>query len=172
MCTKNHNHTSYGCWATESVRQKFLTFWAIFCPVTLLTTHKINILEKWKCHHFTLVYQKSWSYDMIYASWDMACDRHTFLSFWVIYCSFTPLMTLKTKIWKQCKKYPGILFFYIRVPLVKILWCMVSEIWSTKNRFFVIFWTLTLLTNPKNPNFEKRKNMPGYLIILDMCTIN
>ena len=28
------------------------------------------------------------------------------LSFWVIFCTFTPLLTLKIKIWKKCKKMP------------------------------------------------------------------
>ena len=38
---------------------------------------------------------------MMYASWDMECYRHIFLSFWAIFCPFTPLTTLKTKIWKN-----------------------------------------------------------------------
>ena len=38
------------------------------------------------------------------ASWDMESDRHTFLSFWAIFCPFTPLLRPKIKIWKKCKK--------------------------------------------------------------------
>ena len=30
-----------------------------------------------------------------------------FLSFQVIFCSFAPLLTLKIKTWKKCKKTPG-----------------------------------------------------------------
>ena len=41
---------------------------------------------------------------MIYASKDMECDRHIFLSFWAIFCPFTPLLTLKIKIWKKFRK--------------------------------------------------------------------
>ena len=44
---------------------------------------------------------------MIYAYSDMECNRHNFLSFYAIFCSFTPLLTLKIKIWKKCKKNPG-----------------------------------------------------------------
>ena len=43
MCTKNHNHTMYATWDTECDRQNFLSFWAIFCPLTPLTTPKIKI---------------------------------------------------------------------------------------------------------------------------------
>ena len=48
MCTKNHNHMMYGSWDTEWDRQKFLSFWAIFCSFTSLTAQKIKILKKWK----------------------------------------------------------------------------------------------------------------------------
>ena len=43
MCTKNHNHTMYATWDTECDRQNFLSFWAIFCPLTPLTTPKMKI---------------------------------------------------------------------------------------------------------------------------------
>ena len=39
---------------------------------------------------------------MMYASWDMECDRHNFLSFWAIFLPFKPLLTPKIKIWKKC----------------------------------------------------------------------
>ena len=37
-CTLNDNHMMYGFWDTKHDRQKFLLFWAIFCPFTPLTT--------------------------------------------------------------------------------------------------------------------------------------
>ena len=42
----------------------------------------------------------------MYAYSDMECDRHNFLSFLAIFCSFTPILTPKIKIWKKCKT-PG-----------------------------------------------------------------
>ena len=48
ICTKNHSHMRYGSWEEEWDRQNPLSFWAIFCPFTLLTTLKIKILKKWK----------------------------------------------------------------------------------------------------------------------------
>ena len=50
MCTKNHNHMRYSSWDTVWHRHNFLSFGAIFCPFTPLTTHKIKILKKWEKH--------------------------------------------------------------------------------------------------------------------------
>ena len=44
MCTKNHNHMWYSSWDTEW-DNIFLSFWTIFCPLTLLT-QKIKFLQK------------------------------------------------------------------------------------------------------------------------------
>ena len=40
---------------------------------------------------------------MMYGSWDMECDRQNFLSFWTVFCPFTPLTTPKIKILKNEK---------------------------------------------------------------------
>ena len=55
---------------------------------------------------------------MTYGSWDIEHNRQNVLSFWAIFCSFIPLKT-----W---------------VPKMKIIWCMISEIWSTTDRIFII----------------------------------
>ena len=42
-----HKLQSYDIWFLKyGVRQIFLSFLTIFCPVTVLTTHKIKILKK------------------------------------------------------------------------------------------------------------------------------
>ena len=41
----------------------------------------------------------------VYAYLDMECNRHNVLSFQAIFCFFTPLLTLKIKICKKCKKH-------------------------------------------------------------------
>ena len=41
---------------------------------------------------------------MMYGSWDMKCNEQNFLSFWTVFCHFTPLTTQKIKIWKTEKK--------------------------------------------------------------------
>ena len=50
MCTINEDHMMYDSWDIRHDSQSFLSFWTIFCPLTLLTTWKIKILKKWKKH--------------------------------------------------------------------------------------------------------------------------
>ena len=50
VCTINENHMMYNSWDIRCDEQNFLPFWAIFCPLTLLTIQHIKILKKWeKC---------------------------------------------------------------------------------------------------------------------------
>ena len=58
-------------------------------------------------HHFTQVYQKSWSYAILFLR-DMVRDGcNCYFSFWAIFCPFTPLIAQKIKISnKQTKKTP------------------------------------------------------------------
>ena len=56
-----------------------------------------------------------------------------------------------------------------------IIWCVVPEILSATNRFFVIldhFLPFYPPNNPKNLNFKKMKKWPRDGIILHMCTTN
>ena len=49
MCIKNYNQMMYGSW--DVVRDRcncYFSFWAIFCPFTLLAAQKNKILKKWK----------------------------------------------------------------------------------------------------------------------------
>ena len=41
---------------------------------------------------------------MMYGSWDIERERQNVLSFWTIFCLFTPLTTWKIKIFKKWKK--------------------------------------------------------------------
>ena len=62
MCTKNEDHM-YGSWDIKA-RQAELSFWAIFCPLTLLTISKIKILTKWNKRLEILPLYHEWrSYD-------------------------------------------------------------------------------------------------------------
>ena len=75
-----------------------------------------------------------------------------------IFFPFTQLITQKIKTLKERKKCLLILLFYTCVP--KIIWCMVPEIWSATDTFFIIvdhFLPGYSSTNPENQNFEKMK---------------
>ena len=84
-----------------------------------------------------------------------------------IFFPFTQLTTQKIKTLKERKKCLVILLFYTCVP--QIIWCMVPEIWSATDTFFVIvdhFLPGYSSTNPENQNFEKmkRRNAQKYFL--------
>ena len=93
----------------ERDRQIFLSFWAIFCTFTLLTTSKIKILKKWKKNSEDIIILHKCTINdnhMMYVSWDMERDRHNFLSFWAIFCPFTPTNNLKNQNFEKIEKNP------------------------------------------------------------------
>ena len=61
---------------------------------------------------------------------------------------------------------------------MKIIWCMIPEMWSTTGRILshfgpiFAFYPCPPTNNPENQNFEKMKKTPGDIIILQKCTIN
>ena len=65
--------------------QNFLSFCAIFCPFTPLTTQKIKILKKWKKQLEIILHICTKNLDhMMYASWDMESNKHNFLPFFAL----------------------------------------------------------------------------------------
>ena len=63
----------------------------------------------WRHCHFTNFHDKWQSYDV--CSWDMERNRQNFLSFWTVFCPFTPLCTQKIKILKKQKTQLKMLSF-------------------------------------------------------------
>ena len=110
---------------------------------------------------------------MMYGSWDKERDGQDFLTFWAIFRPFTFPAAQKIEILKKWKKHLEILSFYGSVPKMKIIWCMVPEIWSVIE-FFVILDLLLpflLLTTQKIKILKKWKKTPWDIIILHMYTI-
>ena len=95
MCTINEDHMIYGSWNIRCNRQKFSTFWAIFCLFSPLTTWKIKILTLKKTPGDIIILHISTINDnhMMYGSGDKEHSRYNFLSFWTVFCPFTPLWT-------------------------------------------------------------------------------
>ena len=114
MCTIIEDHMIYGSRNIRCDRQKFLSSWAIFYSFNFLTTRKIKILKLKKTSGDIIILHICTTNEnhMMYGSWDMECDRHKFLSFWTVFCPFTPLWTQKIKILKKWKKHLKILSFY------------------------------------------------------------
>ena len=129
----------------------------------------------WRYHHFTHVYQQL-QY-MINGSWETEWKRQNFLSFWAIFCSFTPppLMILKIKILEKKEKMPGDVLSTYRCTINEDH--MIYGSWNIRcNRqkfssFCAIFcpfsplttWTIKILT---------LKKAPGDIIISHICTIS
>ena len=112
---------------------------------------------------------------MMYAIWDMKYNRHNFLSFWAIFCHFTPLVCWgrKLKFGKNVKKNGNIILLHM---------CTINEdhivydSWNIRHnrQFFVILGHFLLVdppNNQKNQNFEKMKKALED-IILPLCTTN
>ena len=79
-----------------------------------LKPRKIIILKKWDIlleiwPFYTCVPQMT---IMMYGSRDTEHERQNFLSFWAIFCPFSPLTTCKIKILKKWQKFQEILSFY------------------------------------------------------------
>ena len=108
ICTINDSHMMYDSWDMESNKQNFLSFWTIFWPFTPLWTQKIKILEKWKKTPEDIIILQICPINdshMMYDSWDMESNRQNFLSFWTIFCPFTPIWTQKIKNLEKWKKH-------------------------------------------------------------------
>ena len=112
----------YSSWDIKCKRQSSLSLWALFSPLTLLTTEKIKILKKWKktleiLSFYTRVPQ-------IPGIWCMVPEISSatdiiFCYFGLFFCPFTPLPLTKKmrkgKYWyKKIKKASrGIITLYI-----------------------------------------------------------
>ena len=163
MCAENQSQEVN--FLRYEVRQIFLLFWVIFClfnPLPL-TTQKNKIFKKWKKSSGDVIILNlcNKKHDhMMYAYSDMEClRRHNcflFQAIFCIFCSFTAILTPEIKIWKKCKKHLGILSFYTCVPLIKTIWCMDPEIWSSTDRIFLSWWTIFCpFASPLPPNSRK-----------------
>ena len=94
-CTINENHMMYGSWDVECDSQNFLSFWAIFdlLPHSQPRKSKLKKNKKMPGDIVTLHMCTINDDHMMYGSWDMVHNRQIFLSFWTIFCPFTPLTT-------------------------------------------------------------------------------
>ena len=76
---------------------------------------------------------------MMYGSWDTECDWHNFLSFWTVFCSFTPPTTRKIKILKNWRKHQEISSLYNSEPKITTICYTVPEIWYVTDVFIFHF---------------------------------
>ena len=103
-----------------------------------------------------------------------------------IFSHFRPLFALlphywswKLKFGKNAKQNLEILSYYRCVPLIKMIWCIVPEIWSSTDimflslyAFFCPFTSPPSFKQPQKKHLKKMKKTPGGIIILHNCTKN
>ena len=152
------------------------------CPFTPLTICKIGILKKWKKHlQILLVYtsvSKMKSSCMVPEIWSMT-DRMFVILGHILHFYYTSNLKIKVfkKLKKLKKKHLEILSFYICVPLMTIIWCMVPEIWSVTDIIFChfeSFFALLPLQKPKKSKpwkkWKKHRNVICILLHLMHAT--
>ena len=108
----NQGHMMYGSWNIKCKGQIFLSFWAMLLPFDPPNNPKNQNLEKIKkflkiLSFYTCVPQMT---TVMHGFWCIKHDRQDFLSFWAIFCPFTPLTIQKINILKKWKKLLEISF--------------------------------------------------------------
>ena len=161
----------------ECHTHNFLPFWVIFCPFTPLLTPEITI---WKIHKKTpedivLLHMCTINEDhMMYGSLDLKRDGQSFLQFWTFFFPLTwkTKTNLKNQNFDKMKKKPGDILI-LRLCNTNDDHIMYGS-WDMKHhrQNFLLFWPFLPFyptNNPKNQNVEKKKKIPGD-IILHNCT--
>ena len=118
-----HKQQLYDVQIWSAADRILLSFWAVSCSFTPLTTPKMKILKKWKnCLEI-------WSFYLIhhmrYGSWDTKRDGQNFLSFWTVFYPFTPITKWKIKMLKNWKRHLEISSFYTNVHQIVIICCTI-----------------------------------------------
>ena len=157
----------------------FCQFASFFCPFTPLLTPKITI---WKIHKKTpedivLLHMCTINEDhMMYGSLDLKRDGQSFLQFWTFFFPLTwkTKTNLKNQNFDKMKKKPGDILI-LRLCNTNDDHIMYGS-WDMKHhrQNFLLFWPFLPFyptNNPKNQNVEKKKKIPGD-IILHNCTKN
>ena len=122
-----------------SATDNFLAFWTIFCSFT-----KKSQFEKIKKTPKNIIILHMCTINdnhIMCGYWNTMCNRQYFLSFWTIFCPFTPLTTQKIKIlkkWKKAWRYYHFTQVYHKWQSYDV-WFLRYEAWLTK--FLLSFWT-------------------------------
>ena len=155
----------YGSWDIRHNGQHFLSLWAIFCPLALLTTRKIKILKKWKINlkilsFYTCVPEMTIIWCMVP---EICRARKTnFFCHFGLFSPFPPNNPKNQKsFWKNEKgKHLEISSFYTSAPKIMIICCTVPEIWCVTDIIIFHFLTFYPINNPKNQFLKKMKANP------------
>ena len=106
-----------------------------------------------KYNNFTQVYQKSWSYAILFLRYMVREGFNCYFSFWTIFCPFTALTARKIKVWIKKKKDPEVSPIHTSVPKIMIICYIVPEIYGAwwMELLFLIFGYLLPIWPPNSP---------------------
>ena len=152
-----HKWQSYDVWFLRyEVWQSFLSFWAIFCPFTPLTTQKIKIKKKKKMIRTPediIILQKCTKnhHHMLHCSWDMALGGlivifHLGL-FFALLPPPRPPPHLPPPAAYKIKMLEDIISLH-KCTKIMIICCTVPEIWQVTNVIIFYFGLLFVLLPP------------------------
>ena len=144
--------------------RNFRHFGPFFRPFSPLITWKIKILTFKKAPGGIIILHICTINDhhMMHGSWS---KRHNFLSFWMVFCPFTPLWTQKIKIFKKNGKNTWRYYYFTNINKSHMMYG--SSDMDCNGQNFLPFWAVSCsFNNPKNENFEKMKK---HLEILSFC---
>ena len=114
----------YGSWYIKQRRTEFFVILDHFLLFYPLNNPKNKNFEKIKKvpRDIIILHQCTINDNhMMHGSWNMKRDRQIFLSFWTVFCPFTPLTTWIIKILKNWKKHQEISSFYTSVTKIMII---------------------------------------------------
>ena len=109
--------------------------------------------------------------NMMYGSWDTEWDRQNYLSFWAIFCPFTP-----QTIWRYYHSGDIITLYLCTINDNHMMYASRDMECDRQNVIFLSFWTVFCpLPSPPPPpppqwKFWKMKHTPRDIIILHLCT--
>ena len=98
-CTINDNHMMHSSWDMKRNGRNFLHF-GPFLPFYPTNNPKSQNFQKLKKTLGDIINLHKCTINdnhMMYGSWDMKCDGQNLLSFWTVFCLFTPLTARKVK---------------------------------------------------------------------------
>ena len=125
---------------TESNFCNFGPFFYPFSP--MMTTQKIKILKLKKTPGNIIILHICTINDihMTHGSWDMECNKQSFLSFWTVFCPFYPLNNPKNQNFGKMKHTPKDITILHRCTINDNHMMYLSyEILSTTDRTFCHF---------------------------------
>ena len=111
--------------------------------------------KHWRYHHFTQVYQKSWSYwQTVPEIW---CAMYVIVT--LHFGPFFAILPQNLKKKKKKKKHLEISSFYTFVPKIMTRWCTVPEIWCATDRQTdgLKKWHIAAVPHLEMKNKTKRK---------------